>query len=234
MVRLAEEGRDRALPKSETSMSYRLLPKRASLWSTERPRVLSANRARTVSSPAASAASHVVSRVVPVLVAIGCLGALLLVSTPVLGGSGEGVELTLVPTRIQQVDQLRINTGRKAVLADGSFNTVYERRLPKKGHVFLEVRFDLAVDGGTASVSGRNMVFVGGGGVDDRFYPVDWMRDLGLEEERGETLLVEGGSSFEATFEVPADRHSSLTLWVEGVEVGSVPEITRFTEARRW
>ena len=208
MVRLAEEGRDRALPKSETSMSYRLLPKRASLCSTERPRVLSANRARMPSSArAAFAASHVASRVVPVLVAIGCLGALLLVSTPVLGGSGEGVELTLVPTRIQQVDQLRINTGRKAVLA---------------------------VDGGTASVSGRNMVFVGSGGVDDRFYPVDWMRDLGLEEERGETLLVEGGSSFEATFEVPADRYSSLTLWVEGVEVGSVPEITRFTEARRW
>ncbi len=55
--------------------------------------------------------------------------------------------------------------------------------------------------------------------------PVYWYLDSGLEPARADSLTIVNRAGLDFTFEVPAARVDSLTLWIAGLRVASVPEI---------
>ena len=153
---------------------------------------------------------------------------LVLLATPLWAeDTGSGiVSLTLIPTRVERSEELRINTGKKAVLADGSYNTVYDFKRPKADHVFLEIEMDVSVENGPMVFDAASLRLHGDVNGDRReYHPIDWYRDDGLVEARGDTLNIPGLASIRATFEVPRSEVERLTFSVGGLRVGSVPGI---------
>ncbi len=137
-----------------------------------------------------------------------------------------GSNLTIIPTGIRQPDVLRINTGKKAMMKDGESHTVYETLKPKEGQIFLEITVDLSVDPGPLLLD-TSMIRLDEGKrrAQSAHVPVIWYLDAGLEPARADSLTIVSQAGLDFTFEVPAARADSLTLWIAGLRVASVPEI---------
>jgi hypothetical protein len=137
-----------------------------------------------------------------------------------------GIQLTIIPTGIRQPELLKINTGKKALMKDGAYSTVYDTVKPKEGRILLEITMDLSVEPGPLFLE-TSMIR-----LDERdrrsasfHVPIYWYLDSGPEPARADSITIANQAGLAFTFDVPADHADSLTLWICGLRVGSVPEI---------
>lgn len=162
------------------------------------------------------------------------------------GGSGTasaGAEtpLVIIPTKLQELRELRINTGERAVLSDGTMNAVYVKHIPSEGKTYLNFHVDLASEAGPVVLSAQEIRLVGGTiapvtspaeGSKEKatpatgvYTPLDWFIDTGLAEVRGDSLTVRDKAIVQFTIEVPLAGLDDLVLQVRSQRVGTVKEI---------
>jgi hypothetical protein len=147
--------------------------------------------------------------------------------------------LTLIPTAFEVLDKLRVNTGTKAVLSDGTMNAVYVMKTPAEGNTYLNFHVDVASEAGSVLLHTKEMRLEGPathrvGATGDRaasapgkmtFYtPMDWFIDTGAAEVRGDELALTK-AIVQFTIEVPRAGFDDLTLFVRSQRVGTVGEI---------
>jgi hypothetical protein len=154
-------------------------------------------------------------------------------------------QLILIPTALQELSELRINTGEKAVLSDGTMNAVYVKRVPSALDIYLNVHVDVSSGAGpivlhaddirlqravTGAASPQAGTRQGQATLEAlakgiSYTPMDWFLDTGLAEERGEALTVHDKTIVQFTIEVPRAGLDDLTLFVKSQRVGTVREI---------
>ncbi len=137
-----------------------------------------------------------------------------------------GSNLTIIPTGLRYPDVLKINTGKKTMMKDGEYSTVYETLKPKQDQIFVEITVDLSVDPGPLLLD-TSMIRLDEGNrrAESTHVPVLWYLDAGLEPAPADSLTIESQAGLDFIFEVPAARVDKLTLWIAGLRVASVPEI---------
>lgn len=150
--------------------------------------------------------------------------------------------LILIPTMVQELHELRVNTGERAVLGDGQENAVYVRKIPKYGHTYLNFHVEVASEGGSFVLRSEEIrletavgtraygpieVSTGGKLADGHvmaYTPMDWFIDTG-HEVRGDPLTVNDKADLQFTIEVPREGLADLVLFVHTQRIGSVAEI---------
>ncbi len=158
-------------------------------------------------------------------VVVLCFAVSLVLPAPTMA-SNSARQITVIPTGADRAESLRINTGQKATLSDGSYNTVYTQKNPRPGYHFVRVHLDVAVENAYWSAEAERFRLANaedpkGPGLT----PVDWFRDNGLLEERAESIMIRDLASLEVTFEVAIGQESDLSLWVGGLFVGTMSEL---------
>jgi hypothetical protein len=153
--------------------------------------------------------------------------------------------LTLIPTAFQELSELRLNTGEKAVLSDGTYSAVYDKRTPAEGNTYLNFHVDVATETGPIVLRAEDIRLVmgadAGGAVPlptevvkgkmdpatsemSGYIPFDWFIDTG-DEVRGDSLTVANKAIVQFTIEVPRDGRNDLTLFLLSQRIGTVREI---------
>ena len=134
--------------------------------------------------------------------------------------------LTIIPAGIEQVEVVKINTGRKAVMKDGQAYTVYETLKPGEGNLFLEISVDVSVDPGPMFLE-TSMIRLEEPSrrTAARLVPVYWYLDSSLEPAGSDSLTIRNQARLGLTFETPVEKVDSLTLWIAGLRVAGIPEI---------
>jgi hypothetical protein len=153
--------------------------------------------------------------------------------------------LKLIPTALQELNELRVDTGKKAMLRDGTRNSVYVTETPSEGNVYLNFHVDVASAAGPFVLHTREiclktvgMTGAAAAGVDVTkgktapetpapfcYTPFDWFLDTGLAEVRADSLTVDGMAVLQFTIEVPRAGFDDLTLFVRSQRIGTVSEI---------
>jgi hypothetical protein len=152
--------------------------------------------------------------------------------------------LTLIPTALEELNELRVNTGRKAVLSDGTMNAVYVKKIPATGSTYLNFHVDVAsqsgpfvlhandillqraaATAGTHRVGGRNWKAAPERAASASYTPMDWFIDTGSDEVRGDALTVNNKAIVQFTIEVPRVGFDDLTLFMRSQRIGTVREI---------
>jgi hypothetical protein len=154
-------------------------------------------------------------------------------------------QLILIPTALAELSELRVNTGEKAVLSDGTMNAVYVKKLPSALDTYLnfhvdvssgagplvlhadDIRLQRAVTGAASFPAGtrQGQATLEALAKGISYTPMDWFLDTGLAEERGEALTVHNKTIVQFTIEVPRAGLDDLTLFVRSQRVGTVREI---------
>lgn len=143
--------------------------------------------------------------------------------------------LILKPTLVQELNELRINTGTKAVLGDGTMNAVYVKKTPAEGNTYLNFHVDVASEGGSFVLHSEGIRLeravvnaaasqVAATTLIQSYTPFDWFVDTGLEV-RGDPLTVNDKAIVQFTIEVPRAGHDHLVLFVHSQRIGTVGEI---------
>jgi len=151
--------------------------------------------------------------------------------------------LTLIPTALQELNELRVNTGTKAVLNDGTMGAVYVKQFPAQGSTYLNLHVDLSSRSGrivlragdirlegaeraldTQHVDGSTPNSAPGSPEVVSYTPMDWFVDTGFAEVRGDSLTVEK-AIVQFTIEVPRAGLDDLILSVKFQRIGTVREI---------
>jgi hypothetical protein len=138
--------------------------------------------------------------------------------------------LTLIPTKLQELKELRIESGKKAVLADGTMSAVYVKHFPAEGNIYLNFHVDVATEAGPFVLRHEGIRLEGplakGASPEIASYtPLDWFLDTGAEELRGDSLTVKDKALVQFTIEVPKASMDDLTLFVHSQRIGTVREI---------
>jgi hypothetical protein len=152
--------------------------------------------------------------------------------------------LVLIPTALQELQELRVNTGEKAVLSDGTMNAVYVTKVPSTGNTYLNFHVDVDSDTGSVVLQAKDIRLEGaatapaphGGTVAKGkavstvpgtvgYSPFDWFIDTGSAELRGESLTIKNKAIVQFTIEVPRAGFDHLTLFVQSQRIGTVKEI---------
>ncbi len=138
--------------------------------------------------------------------------------------------LTLIPTALQELKELRIESGKKAVLADGTLSAVYVKHFPAEGNTYLNFHVDVATEAGPFVLNHDGIRLEGPAakGVTPgivSYTPLDWFLDTGAEELRGDSLTVKDKALLQFTIEVPRANMDDLTLFVHSERIGTVREI---------
>jgi hypothetical protein len=134
--------------------------------------------------------------------------ALLAAPAGAAGSEREGLEVLVAG--IETVTELRLMTGERRTLPGGGSEPVYRTHRPAEGRVFVTTRFYVANDGPSFYVRGRDLAVVDEEG--NAYAPLDWFFEVGLEEARGESLLVAARALINFTAEVPQPAAGSVTL----------------------
>jgi len=151
--------------------------------------------------------------------------------------------LTLIPTALQELNELRINTGEKAVLRDGTMSAVYEKKIPSEGSTYLNFHVDVASQAGPFVLHWKEIRLEGAapreatpgvevtkGKADPEtpatvsYTPLDWFIDTGVEV-RGDSLTVSDKAIVQFTIEVPRAGLDDLILFMRSQRIGTVREI---------
>jgi hypothetical protein len=134
--------------------------------------------------------------------------------------------LTLIPTAFQELNELRIYTGKQAVLNDGTMNAVYVKNFPAKGSTYLNFHVDIASEDGPFVLRTKDIRLEKAGTQAARSYtPLDWFINDGQREQRGASLTVNDKALIQFTIEVPRAGLDDLTLFVRSQRIGTVGEI---------
>ena len=152
--------------------------------------------------------------------------------------------LTLIPTAFEELNELRVNTGTKAVLRDGTMNAVYVKKIPSNGNTYLNFHVDISSGTGPVVLHASDIRLQGVGtgtaihrapgtkwkvvpetAVAVSYTPMDWFLDTGIAEERGESLTLHDKTIVQFTIEVPRAGLDDLTLFVLSQRIGTVREI---------
>jgi hypothetical protein len=138
--------------------------------------------------------------------------------------------LVLIPTAIQELKELRIQTTEKAVMKDGTMSAVYVKHFPAEGNAYLNFHVDVATEAGPFVLHPKGIRLEGPaakagtpGGVS--YTPLDWFLDTGQEEVRGDSLTVKDKAIVQFTIEVPRTNMEDLVLFVHSERIGTVGEI---------
>jgi hypothetical protein len=145
--------------------------------------------------------------------------------------------LTLIPTAFEELNELRVNTGTKAVLRDGTMGPVYVMKRPSQGSTYLNFHVDVATATGSIVLQAKDLRLEGaavspleatkGKAAPETvsYTPMDWFIDTGLAEVRGESLTVDEKAILQFTIEAPRAGLDQLTLFVRSQRVGTIREI---------
>jgi hypothetical protein len=166
--------------------------------------------------------------------------------TPVVAATPAAKEgsLILIPTMVQELDEYRVNTKKKAVLGDGTMNAVYVMRRPAMGNTYLNFHLEIASDTSpivlrceeirlegtprrvtTDPVAGSKKRTASDGVAAATYLPWDCFVDTGSAEERAEPMLLQKKAIVQFTIEVPSVGLDDLTLFVRSQRIGTVGEI---------
>jgi hypothetical protein len=150
--------------------------------------------------------------------------------------------LTVIPSAIQELDRLRINTGEDTVLTDGTKSAVYQTHFPAKGNTYLNFRVDVASEAGPAVLHTKGIRLEGAAAKANppievpkgtsasatpatvSYTPLDWFIDTGTAEERGDSLTVQK-AIVQFTIEVPKAGLDDLVLFINSQRIGTVKEM---------
>lgn len=159
--------------------------------------------------------------ILPILAAAPILFAV----SPAITAPEEGDGLTVIPAGFDTLSELRINTGRKAVLADSSYNTVYVVKTPRAGDTFAH--FDLQIAASDSVHLGRDdlKLLDGSGKEPVTYHPFDWFQDNGLAPDHRGMVALPEKAELEFTIEAPKDRLDALVLFIGPHRVGTVSEV---------
>ena len=146
--------------------------------------------------------------------------------------------LTLIPTALQELNELRVNTGTKAVLNDGTMSAVYVTKVPAEGSSYLNFHVDVATQGGSVVLYSKDFRLEGAAVAPPvevtkgktapaavSYTPMDWFIDTGSAEVRGDSLTVNEKAILQFTIEVPRAGRDGLTLFVRSQRIGTIGEI---------
>ena len=152
--------------------------------------------------------------------------------------------LALIPTALEELKELRINTGKKAVLRDGTYSAVYVKDVPSSGSTYLNFHVDVSsetgpfvlrsneirLESGSAGATVPRFTFPSGirpreSSPTRSYTPFDWFLDTGMAEVRGDSLTVDNKAIVQFTIEVPEAGHDDLTLFMRSQRIGTVREI---------
>ncbi len=137
--------------------------------------------------------------------------------------------VAVIPARFELLDKLRINTGKKDTLADGSYNNVYIVKKPGAGDTFA--RFDVQIAGPDSMRLGRDDLKL----VDESaekplvYHPFDWFVDNGLAPDHRGLVTVPWKAELEFTIEAPEKGLDALVLYIGPYRVGTVASIRERT-----
>lgn len=153
-------------------------------------------------------------------------------------------QFIIIPTALTELTELRVNTGEKAVLRDGTRSAVYVVETPATDGMFLNFHLDIASAGGPFVLHANEIRLTNPTFVMQAFpvaatrsparftnsssvsyIPLDWFIDTGMAEVRGDSLQVEEKAVVQFTIEVPRVGFDDLTLFVRSQRVGTVNEI---------
>lgn len=151
--------------------------------------------------------------------------------------------LILIPTMVQELRELRMNTGERAIARDGAMNAVYVMKTPTEGNTYLNFHVDAASEGGPFVLHANGIRLEGPAvpGSDTRvdiatgeriagepsiptYIPFDWFLDTGVEV-RGNPLTINDKAIVQFTIEVPRAGYDDLVLFVHSERIGTVREI---------
>lgn len=159
--------------------------------------------------------------------------------------SSGGRPLTLIPTAFQELSELRLNTGEKAVLSDGTYSAVYDKKIPAEGNIYLNFHVDVSTETGPLVLRAKEIRLVKDAKADEAvsprseavkgkvdpetpettaYIPFDWFIDTG-DEVRGDSLTVANKAIVQFTIEVPREGRDDLTLFLLSQRIGTVREI---------
>jgi hypothetical protein len=155
-----------------------------------------------------------------------------------------GHPLTLIPTALEELNELRMNTGHKAILRDGTMNAAYQKRIPSPGSIYLNFHVDVSSDAGPVMLHRGQIRLEGPAAPAETlraafvkehlatetpgtvsYTPMDWFIDTGMAEARGDSLKVDTKAIVQFTIEVPRAGFDELALFVGSQRVGTVSEI---------
>ncbi len=156
----------------------------------------------------------------------------------------EGGRLTLIPTALQELKELRVNTGKRVEMRDSTFSAVYVTKTPAPGSTYLNFHVDVASDigpfvlrtgdirlernrlGAAMQVDARAKGAAASGVSGPVSYiPMDWFIDSGMAELRGDSLTVNEKALVQFTIEVPQAGLGELTLFIRSQRIGTVDEV---------
>jgi hypothetical protein len=120
-----------------------------------------------------------------------------------------------------------MNTGKKAVLRDGTWSDVYEMKIPAPGNTYLNFHVDASSPGDPVVLLAAEIYLedTPSGKAVGRYAPFDWFLDTGLAEARGDSLSFSDKATVQFTIEVPRAGYDGLTLFMGGWRIGTVREI---------
>jgi hypothetical protein len=155
-----------------------------------------------------------------------------------------GRPLILIPTALQELTELRSNTGKRGPQRDGTTNDLYVKHIPAKGNVYLNFHVDVASEAGSfvlraadirleapaAKVTATPAARAKGAASSEPetavlYAPMDWFIDMGQDEARGDSLAVRDKALLQFTIEVPRAGLDNLTLFVRSQRIGTIREI---------
>jgi hypothetical protein len=156
--------------------------------------------------------------------------------------SSTGRPLTLIPTAVQELKELRMNTGTKTLYRDGTRNDLYLKRTPAPGSVYLNFHVDIAVADGPFLLHASDICLEGAGtGAPSvelpraktapdtspavTYTPWDMFSDDGGAEVHCDSLTVTDKVLLQFTIEVPQAGRDDLILFVRSQRIGTVREI---------
>ena len=135
-----------------------------------------------------------------------------------------GQPLTLIPTMVQELTELRVETGNDALQGNGTMSAAYLMQRPAEGSIYLNFHVDVACNTGNFVLHTRDIHLDGAAGAPS-YAPMDWFIDDGLAEVHADSLMVSKKAILQFTIEVPRAGLDELTLSVQSQRIGTVREI---------
>lgn len=132
--------------------------------------------------------------------------------------------LTLIPTMVQELTELRVETGNDALQSNGTMSAAYQMKRPAEGSVYLNFHVDVACKTGDFLLHTRDIHLDGAAGATS-YAPMDWFIDDGLAEVHADSLMVSEKAILQFTIAVPRVGRDDLALFVLSQRIGTVREI---------
>lgn len=126
--------------------------------------------------------------------------------------------LQFLPAEMQELSELRVPTDRFRDKADGTRERIYDLKRPASGNTFLNLRLYVVDAGDGVTFTREDFALQGSDG--SMAHPFDWFQEVGLEEQRADSVTVVNQGILNLTWDVPGEGLRERALIVAGRTVG--------------